>query len=110
MMVQMEEFADATYLLRPGAYLLRRRGKVVFVGKALNLPDRIAQHRRARESFDQIQIVSVDESLLDATVEALIAYYAPPRNLPRPAVDLFAACPPPQATPASRPLNIIVRL
>jgi hypothetical protein len=42
---------DTTPLV--GVYLLMRKGKVVYIGSSLNMPDRVADHRTNGRPFDQ---------------------------------------------------------
>ena len=111
----MEEFVDVSVILRAGVYLLYRRGRVVYVGKSRRLLHRLYSHRNAR--FDAMKVVAVADELLDATEQALIAYFKPIYNAnhkPKPMLDLFKILPqlrpaPPSVQPSMFP-NLRVRL
>lgn len=81
-----------------GVYLLLLRGRVVYVGKSLNLPGRIAQHINrqiklnrgalpklygeiAPVRFDQIFVRAVRRDLLDKEELELIQQYLPQNNV-----------------------------
>ena len=95
----LEGFTDASDLLRCGVYILRLRGKVVFVGKAQKgMLAKIATHRSlARKHvpiwlpirgvvFDEVLIRSVHPDKLDEVYDDLVDTYQPMQNVPSPFV------------------------
>lgn len=53
-----------------------------------------------RRVYDRVELVSVPEELLEPTRRALIAYYQPVENLPKPRITLAdLELPPTQAPP-----------
>jgi hypothetical protein len=93
----MEGFADISAVLAGGVYVLRARGRVVFVGAAnKSMLSRIATHRnlarKPQKAWLPIQGIVFDEILIrpehpdrvQDLVNKLIEEYKPHYNLPAP--------------------------
>jgi len=90
----MENPVNIGGVLKPGAYLLRRYGKVVFVGKAKCLLATLAAHRAAcsgprlpewfpikRIQFDDVEIIPCAMDRASLLLPALIELHRPIHNL-----------------------------
>lgn len=93
----LDQFVDASDLLRCGVYILRLHGKVVFVGKAQKgMLAKIATHRSlARKHvpawlpvrgivFDEVLIRAVHPDRLNEVYDDLVDTYQPMQNVPSP--------------------------
>lgn len=83
----MEDFVDMSMLMRPvcGVYLLLLKGVVVYVGRSINVPARIAEHmtRMAntdRFRFDQIMVRSCPRAELSTLEYKYISHHKPIHN------------------------------
>ncbi len=65
--------------IAPGVYFLVLAGRVVYVGQSVNIPGRIANHRRDKQ-FDRIFVLHVPEEALDEVEGAFIRLLDPPLN------------------------------
>src|SRR5262249_55186972 len=56
-----------------GVYLLLRKGKVVYVGSSLNMPQRVADHQKNGRPFDQAFFIATKANQREALEQVLIA-------------------------------------
>ena len=87
--MSLDDFTDASEILRAGVYLLLHRGRVVFVGKTTKPMLPIIATLRSKDrpkflqriDFDQILIRWVHPDVLIPTYHSLIAEYQPKHNI-----------------------------
>ena len=97
----MEGFLNFSKIMESGIYALVDRGKVVYIGQARRMIQRLAWHynakigqakfRMKRISFEEIWIMPVPEAELDAVEARLIFEHQPRYNKHRPTVPLDIA-------------------
>ena len=105
---------DISAVLRPGVYILRRHGTVVFVGKARILLTAIMNHRLALGNatlsrlfphraihFDAIEIVPCTVDRAPALHAAMLALHSPTHQHPTPPAHIHP--PPPTHAPDLHP-------
>jgi hypothetical protein len=63
-----------------GVYLLMRKGKVVYIGSSLNMPQRVADHRTNGRPFDKAFYIATTALEREALERVLIAAINPPQN------------------------------
>jgi predicted GIY-YIG superfamily endonuclease len=63
-----------------GVYLLLLKGKVVYVGSSLNMPNRVARHRTNGRPFDQVFYIATTANQREALETTLIRAISPPQN------------------------------
>ena len=88
-------FTDATALLRGGVFVLRHRGKVVYVGKATgpmlpkiaNLRGRDRPSWLPRVTFDEVLIRHIHPDLVNDLYLDLIAEFQPKHNIELAAIN-----------------------
>lgn len=86
-----------------GVYLLMLRGKVVYVGSSLNMPNRVAEHRSNGRPFDQVFYIGTLSDQRGALERTLIKAINPSQNKAHRAVAIEAngnpVADPPSDTP-----------
>lgn len=77
-----EKIVATAFDARPtsGVYFLIRDGKIVYVGKSMNVHSRIATHQRSKE-FDRINFVECPEESLHRLEQMYIRKFNPELNI-----------------------------
>jgi hypothetical protein len=63
-----------------GVYLLMLKGKVVYIGSSLNMPNRVADHRSNGRPFDQVFYIATRANQREALERTLIKAINPLQN------------------------------
>jgi hypothetical protein len=63
-----------------GVYLLMLKGKIVYIGSSLNMPNRVAGHRTNGRPFDQVFYIATMANQREALERTLIKAINPAQN------------------------------
>jgi hypothetical protein len=95
-----EGFADVSFLLRSGIYLLMKKDEIVYVGQSVKLAPRVATHaaqrgrKRGKNSvamfFDRVMVMPCALGELDRTEKELIQRYQPKYNVKQKPVPVMS--------------------
>lgn len=119
--MELDKAVDISAALRLGVYVLRREGRVVFVGKSRCPLLHIAAHRQFSRgygkswfpikgiTFDAVEVILAHPDRIDALVRGLIELYLPVHNSATEAPAGSVSVSPPQSR-QSDPATTLRRL
>lgn len=72
-------FKDLSYLMNPGIYVLLLNGEVVYVGRTINIFNRMADQDHRERTYDKIYFIRCNQDEIDR-LEALMILKLKPRE------------------------------